>query len=191
MILAGCTRAMDVGLRGEHRFLLGAGAGLDGAITAAVKKVRGRHSSVYRWVLPVIRTALTYTYPKIRVAVDGTLLTESGDYAIVGNCRYSAGVFPATPRARIDDGRLDVCVLHGLTPWRLIVLALTAWRGRFVERPFVKYAKGTQIDLEAADADCPIPMQIDGDPAPPTPAHITVLPRALRMVVPQSMLAEE
>ena len=177
------VRRVDVGVHGKRRFLLSAGAGLDAAIVAAVHENRGRRSGLAKWVAPAIRTALKYTYPKMRVTVDGETVSETAQYALIGNCRYSAGIFPATPKAVIDDGLLDVCLLHDLRPARIAALAVNVWRSTFTQQPSVTYRQGKHITIEPTVSG-PIPLQIDGDPAGEIPAEFLILPKALLVITP-------
>ncbi|MCF6286879.1 MAG: diacylglycerol kinase family lipid kinase [Candidatus Hydrogenedentes bacterium] len=183
-ITSGNTVAMDVGIHDKQRFLLGAGAGLDAAITHAVQSGRGNKSNLAKWVLPALRVILGANYPKIRVTVDDEVVAEDGDYVIVGNCRYSAGVFPATPHADISDHKLDVCVMRQLTWLRLIWLVLRVWNPDFVNAPWIAYRQGQHITLEPADSESPVLMQIDGDPAGQLPATFSLTNWSIRMVRP-------
>lgn len=189
MIAAGKSVRMDVGLRfhpgvpeGE-RFLLGAGAGLDAAIVARVEGGRTKTSSLLRWVVPSISTILTYRYPRIRVIADGEVISERAEYAIIGNCVMSAAVFPATPRARTDDGLIDVCLLHDLNAWKCAGLAVSVFSPRFTERRDVVYRQARHVRMEPA-GDEAAPLQVDGDPAGLLPAEFGVEPGALRLLVP-------
>lgn len=177
------TEPMDLGLAQGRRFLLGAGAGLDAAITAKVKRLRGRTSSLWIWVRPAIETILTYRYPEVRVTVDGKVLSAHAQYAIVGNCIYSAGVFPSTPLARTDDGLLDVCLIHNITPLKCVAMAMHVWYPSFIERADVSYAQGKEVCFEPAGEEG-APLQIDGDPAGSLPASFSVLSSAARIIVP-------
>lgn len=174
---------MDLGLAQGRRFLLGAGAGLDAAITARVKALRGRTSSVWIWVRPSLETIWRYTNPCITVEVDGKLISDSAHYAIVGNCIYSAGVFPATPRACTKDGLLDVCLIHDISALKCVDLFFGVWRSSFTQRKDVRYVQGRDISFTASGAEAAF-LQIDGDPAGQVPCHFGVLPRAARIVVP-------
>ena len=184
-ILAGHTVAMDAGLHDGQRFLLGAGAGLDAAITHAVHAGRGNKSSLQKWVGPAIRTVLRYSYPKIRVTVDGEERADDGDYVIIGNCRNSAGIFPATPQAVINDRQLDVCIIRGLTWLRVLWLLARVWSPDFVNAPWITYCQGREICLEPAGDDVPVPLQIDGDPAGELPARFSLLDWPVHMVCPE------
>ena len=183
LIFNGNTRHIDALLHQNRRLMLGAGAGLDAAIAARVHENRGTKSSYLRWIIPSIRTVFSYSFPKIKVTVDGKVLSEDAQYAVVGNCRYSAGVFPATPKAKTDDGLLDVCLFHNLNPAKLALIAVAIWTPGFLNRKDVRYIQGEHVFLEPASED-KVPMQIDGDPAGFISAEFTVEPRAVRVIVP-------
>jgi diacylglycerol kinase (ATP) len=176
-------RWMDAGLFGGQRFLLGAGAGLDAAISERVSGQRGKRSSKLRWVWPTVSTILGYSFPKIRVTVDGLLISDQAEYAIVGNCRYSAGVFPATPNAKIDDGLLDVCVFRDLRPWRILHTLPAVWSGGHIRRKDVTYIQGKKVAFHSAD-DSEVPFQVDGDPRGHLPAEFSIEPRAVQVLAP-------
>ena len=179
------TRPMDVGLCGDQRFLLGAGAGFDAAVVAEVSARRGRKSSKAKWILPGVKTALTYSFPKIHVEVDGDPVSDTAQYVVVGNCRYSAGAFAATPNARSDDGLFDVCMFHKLSLLKLTTLAVAVWSPNFIHRSDVTYLRGKEVRLTPAGEEIP-PLQIDGDPADNIPATFTLLDHALQMYTPRT-----
>jgi YegS/Rv2252/BmrU family lipid kinase len=183
LIVRGSIRAIDAGRFGDRIFLLGAGAGPDAAIVAAIHANRGKRLGISGYFLPTLRTLWRYEWPQIRVTVDGEPLCDDGHYAIVGNCRFSAGVFRFTPEARLDDGMLDVCVMRNLTMWRLAMHAIASWRPGFVSRKDVLYRKGKHIVFEAV-SHSDLPLQVDGDPAGILPAEFYIQPAALRVVAP-------
>ena len=183
LITAGRTRWIDVGLHGEHRFLLGAGAGLDAEIVRRVSAQRGRKSNLTKWVGPAVRTILSYSYPRFEVLVDGKVVSDRAQYAIVGNCRYSAAVFPATPEAKMDDGLLDVCILEDLGALRMMSHAINVWRPGFTHRKGVRYYQSTSIEFQAAPG-VEIPLQVDGDPGGYLPASFGIEANAVRVIAP-------
>jgi diacylglycerol kinase family enzyme len=183
LIASGASRRMDIGQVNERRFLLGIGAGLDGAVVRRVAEQQSRLRGIWRWFGPAIHVGLNFNHAPIRARVDGEVVTETSSYAIVGNCIYSAGIFPTTRRACVDDGFLDLCAMHKLTIPKLISIAFAIWSPRFPDRRDVVYRKGLSITLEAA-SDLPVPLQVDGDMAGFLPARCTVLPKALEVVAP-------
>jgi diacylglycerol kinase (ATP) len=182
-IAAGRTRPMDLLRCGGRRVILGGGAGFDAAVAARVKASRGEKFSLWRWVLPTIQTAWSYAYPMIRVVVDGREVCGRSPYVVVGNCPFSAGRFRATPRAKTDDGLLDVVAVKRLNPLRMISLAVGSWLPSFSERKDLVYVQGRHVHLEPVD-DVAAPLQLDGDPAGMIPADFEVLPHASDVIVP-------
>ena len=185
LIATNSTRVIDAGRAGERLFLLGAGAGLDAAIVEVVHKNRWAKLSFLSYVWPAVKTILTYPYPHITVEIDGQTVCTDAHYAIVGNCSWSAGVFRATPKALLDDGLLDVCILRNLSISKILWLILLAQLHGFAERSAVMYRQGREIGL-ASTTGAAVPLQIDGDPAGQLPATFTVEARALTVVAPQS-----
>jgi YegS/Rv2252/BmrU family lipid kinase len=183
LIADGATRSVDAGRYGARRFLLGVGAGLDAAVVEEVHRTRGKSLSYASYVRPVLRVLWRYNFPKMRVTVDGVRLSDDAEYAIVGNCRYSAGVLALTPRAKLDDGLLDVCLFSALTVPRLARLALAAYRPGFAERRDLIYAQGREVEI-LPQGNERVPFQVDGDPGGEAPLTLTVEASAIRVVAP-------
>jgi YegS/Rv2252/BmrU family lipid kinase len=177
------TRFIDGGEANGRRFLLGIGAGLDALIAKQVAAQKDGIRGLARWVMPAVRSVLHFNHAPIRVRVDGEIVTETSSYAIVANCRYSAGVFPATRRARVDDGLLDLCAMHRLSVPKLAWLPLAVWSPRFPDRKDVVYRQGKEFVLEAA-SDLPVPLHVDGEPAGFLPATCQVKPKSFEVIAP-------
>jgi diacylglycerol kinase (ATP) len=185
MIMEGYTVDMDAGIRDGRRFMLGAGAGLDAAIAEVVSEQGGSLSSLMKWVVPSVKTALRYSFPTFKVVADGKLLSDAAQYAIIGNCQYSAGVFPATPEAKIDDGLLDVCILQDLSSTKLIGLLPSVWNGKHIHRKDVIYSQFKSLKITPT-TDQRVPFQVDGDPSGCLPVSIKVEPKAVRVICPHT-----
>jgi diacylglycerol kinase family enzyme len=105
----------------------------------------------------------------------------SGQAVFIGNGRFYGGSFRLFPDARLDDGRLDICILERCRPGRLARFSLGLLRGGHVRLPDVRYFQSTAFTCAAADA---VPLELDGEDAGDGPVTFSVLPRALRVVVP-------
>jgi len=144
-----------------------------------------RKVRVSSYVLPTARIILGSKLSKIRVAVDGKLIAEDGEYVMVGNCRKSSGAFSTTPEARIDDGLLDVCVLRDFRVVHTLAMLTAVMRTGFARRKDVRYCQGRTVELAPAGRET-VHLQLDGDPAGDIPATLAILPHALRVVAPRA-----
>jgi diacylglycerol kinase family enzyme len=101
---------------------------------------------------------------------------------VVGNASYYAYEVPMNPDARMDDGMLDLCIFaeeHALDRLSQIGAVFT---GQHLKHARVSRLRAKHVHIEA---DPPIHLQLDGDPAGASPVEISVLPSALHIVTPQ------
>jgi len=177
------TRRIDAGRMDDRLFLLGVGAGLDGAITRRVMDARGSTSNYLKWVLPSVKGCLAYNFAPIQVRIDGDSVSETSSWVVVGNCRFSGGIFPITRRASLADGLLDVCVFHDLSWHKLAALSVAVFSARFPDRKDIVYRQAKTIELEPA-SDLPVAVQIDGDPGGFLPVRCAIAQESVEVIAP-------
>ncbi len=85
------------------------------------------------------------------------------------------------PRARLDDGKLDVCFVRSTSKLRLLRLFPRVYSGAHLALPEVEYAQCSALTLES---DRPLDIFADGEFIGYTPAEVRVCPHALRVIVP-------
>jgi diacylglycerol kinase (ATP) len=183
MIVKGKTQALDCGLHAGRRFIMGAGAGLDGQLVETIHSGRQGTMGHSGWIGPALQGIAGYEFPYIRVSVDGNMICEDAHCVLVRNCGSLAGIFPVMPEARCDDGVFDVLVIRDLTVGKLFELAAMAFTPNFHEREDIIYTKGTLIEAESPEG-MDVPVQRDGDPAGLLPARWEADVSAVRLVVP-------
>lgn len=186
---------IDVGLlsntAGERCFLCWAGVGLDAAITADVManpQAKRRLGVLYFASnllarLPGIRNAPHYT-----LEVDGQLWQSRGILTVVSNIQHYAVVLDMAPLALLNDGLLDVAFFHGITLWNGASTLARLLTSQHLSDTNVRYAQARQIRIEATQ---PQPVHVDAEPCGVTPVEITVLPRALPILVPPTVEAKQ
>ena len=86
-----------------------------------------------------------------------------------------------TPRARLDDGLLDVCIVPAMGKWELLRWVPRAYRGAHLAHPRIIYFQARRITLKSA---APLELFGDGEYLRELPVTIEVVPRALRVIAP-------
>jgi YegS/Rv2252/BmrU family lipid kinase len=180
----GATRVIDLGVAevaGRRRFFAQlAGVGFDArAVRGASWSLKKRFGPLsYVWAgLQALRNQKSDVEV---VSFDGTVLA-AGAAVLIGNGRLYGGPFRVFPKARLDDGLLDVCVFEKVGHFNVHRHSLgvlcgmhTRWRG-------VEYFQIAQFTCRTATA---APVQLDGEDAGDVPVLFRVEPRALRVIVP-------
>ena len=181
-IRRGRTRRIDLVERDGHRFAAIAGIGFDAYVVSALSRRRSGTITKLDYVLPFTRAMLHYPFPPLRVRVDSRTAGEDVGFVILGNVADYAAFFRITPRARPDDGLLDVCIFQGRGRLDVLRYMSAATCGLHVAFPDVRCVRGREVVVEAGGGE-EVPVEIDGDPAGSLPARFRVLPGEATILV--------
>jgi YegS/Rv2252/BmrU family lipid kinase len=164
--LTGQDRAIDLvevsgdGMEDTH-FMVMAGMGLDAAIMEGVNEQFKQRVGWVAYLLSGVR-AMMSPVVRMEVSVDGGDFTSHrARTVVVGNVGYLQAGMPLLPDAAIDDGLLDVVLLHPkrLVSWLPLAFRVLAKRPRTDET--IARMRGRTVVVRAA---VPTPRQLDGDP---------------------------
>jgi YegS/Rv2252/BmrU family lipid kinase len=158
-------------------FLQLAGAGLDSrAIELTSWNVKKRIGP-FAYLLAAFK-ALSEIRPLVTVQAGSTL---SGEWVAVGNGRFYGGPIPFFPGARLDDGRLDICVLPKISLLRVGGALAGLLAGRMHQ-----FCRARLLSAPALTLASParVLLQLDGENIGELPAALSIEPQALRVIVP-------
>jgi diacylglycerol kinase (ATP) len=176
----GVPTAVDVGRIAGRTFALVAGAGLDAAVMASATRDLKDRWGVGAYVVAAVKEALAATPVPFHLTVDGRELDVRAVSVMLANVgelftSFLPFALPLTPRPRRSwqDGLFDVVIL---APRNLGDVANVLWkaaRRQFAGDDRLLHFQATQVRIEA---DPPVAVQIDGDPAGVTPVSAAVAP---------------
>jgi len=156
--VTGDVRTIDAGEVDGHLFVNVAGFGLDARVARAFGA--GGRRGLARYVQLTARELLAYRPSEYAVTVDGRTEHVRPLVVAVANSRqYGNGALIA-PRARLDDGRLDVVAVRHRSLWRVLVEARRLFDGSLGEAPGVSMRAGTTIDVSSPE---PLVYHVDGE----------------------------
>jgi diacylglycerol kinase (ATP) len=168
-----------------------AGVGLDG-------EVARRANGLPRWLrghggyfLSLAPTIFTFAPVPMRI------LTREGDaadnngwavrsdrptlLAAFANAPLYGGGMKIAPRAKMDDGLLDICIVGAVDRLRLLRLAPSVYSGNHLNVPEVEYFQTPRVRVET---EHPLDVYADGEYVCQTPVEVGVERAALKVVVP-------
>ena len=179
------TRRIDLAraeANGSARcFIQLAGVGFDArAVRTASWELKKRIGPLsYVWA--GLKT-LSARHVRVEVSANGSG-PVGGVAVLIGNGRFYGGRFALFPKARMDDGLLDVCVFETCGYLDVLRYGQGILRGAHIDLDGVKYFQSEQLVCSAPSAT---PFELDGEDAGDVPVTFSVVPRALRVVVPKS-----
>jgi lipid kinase YegS len=171
---------VDMGKANEHWFLNAASIGFGAEITATTPpELKHRLGPAAYTVMGAILAMNVHHY-RGRLILPDREIAGSGPMAIVGNGRQAGGGLQVTPRARVDDGLLDVLTVRDIPALAL----LTAARELQELSPDGEYINYWQTPWAEVHTEEAIPVNLDGEPMQFSSVRYEVVPRAIRLIVP-------
>ena len=180
--IEGETKLVDLGMVGDHYFLLWAGIGFDALITSEMepRPRRIKRLGALPYVLAVLNLARTFSGVRARITLDGQVVRGRVLLILVSNVQMYA-YFNVVQPARMDDGLLDVLVFRGGGFQYTMRHILKIFGGRHLHDPQVVHRQVSQVEVQTKE---PLSVQADGDPWGMTPTRVKIVPGALRIYVP-------
>jgi diacylglycerol kinase (ATP) len=99
--------------------------------------------------------------------------------AAFANTPVYGGGMKVAPRARMDDGMLDVCIVGNVAPLKLLTMLPSVYAGSHLKFREVVYFQSDRVRVEAKP---PLAVYADGEHVCETPVEVGVQKAALRVV---------
>jgi diacylglycerol kinase (ATP) len=158
-----------------------AGVGFDSVVTRYANDHAPRIHGRFAYIWGILRCLWSYRPQPLDLTTDEQNFSGNLMFAVVGNNpTYGDGV-KMVPRARLDDGLLDVCIVPAMGKVELLRWVRRAYRGKHIEHPRIVYFQTRRVTLRSAAC---LELFGDGEFLQELPATIDVIPNALRVIVP-------
>ena len=181
-LCAGHTRRVDLGRVGSTFYSCIAGAGFDSVVTRyaneRVRRLRG--SWAYGW--SILRSLENYRPEPLEITSDALQFSGEVIFAVAGNNVSYGGGLRLTPRAKLDDGLLDVCIVPYIGKWELLRWIPSTYRGQHLRHPRIIYFQTPKVSFQSSSR---LELFGDGEFMQELPATIEVVPRVLSVIVPR------
>lgn len=172
----------------HHYFASVGGIGLDGAVARRANRLPRWLRAYGGYVLSLPGALYAYAPARMRILAQegGTWQERSAAptmLAAFGNGPAFGGGMQIAPRAQLDDGKLDVCLITDIDKLKLFCLFPTVYFGRHLSfaLPEIQYF---QTDRLRVQTETPLDVYADGEFVCRTPMEVSVARGALRVVAP-------
>jgi YegS/Rv2252/BmrU family lipid kinase len=167
------------GREAERFFINECQQGIAAVVVQRVLKHRKRMGGFLGFALAAVSTAARHREQVMTVQVDDREpINDSFLGVVAANGAYAGGGMKFAPRARVDDGLLDVVLIHKQwIPARLWNFP-KIYVGKHVDLSWVSYFQARRIHVASGER---VPAEADGELLGSTPCAIEVLPQILRL----------
>jgi diacylglycerol kinase (ATP) len=165
-----------------------AGVGLDGEVSRRANRLprwlRG-HGGYVLSLAPTIFRFAPLAMKVLTAAEDGAGWTTRSEQptllAAFANTPVYGGGMKIAPRAEMDDGLLDVCIVGGVDPFKIFCMFPTIYSGRHLNIKEVSYLQASRVRVET---ERPLDVYADGEYVCRTPVELGLERAALKVVMP-------
>jgi YegS/Rv2252/BmrU family lipid kinase len=177
-IAGGVVSNLDVADIDGRAYLGIASAGLDSDAGDVANETRLRLGRLV-YLYATLRALRAWKPAHWEVVIDGQPHSFTGYSVAVANSGVFGGGMFLAPEAQLDDGVLDVVLVHDVPKRTYLNNLPKVFTGKHVHAPGIEFLRGREI---AFHADRPFSVQADGDPIAQLPATVRVQPGVLRVL---------
>jgi len=184
ILVAGRELEVDVGILNDRHFVNVSAGGFIAEVSGAVDPQLKSWTGKFAYIIGGAQVLINYEPVRARVRAeeeDGRLFERDTPIEMfaVCNSRLVGGGQPIAPRALVDDGLLDVCLVEDMTTLDFIGLLSSVPGGGHIEDERVEYLRARSLDIEF---DREIKVNTDGEVLETRHCRYRVLPGAARFL---------
>lgn len=158
------------------------------AITINNERAKTGHGNKNAYTKGVVTALLKSMNNRGKIWADGELLNDSGRFLLCtcANGQYVGGSFRCAPRAKIDDGLLEVCVIRPISRIKFVTILDTYTKGQHLEadncKKIVTYRQAKKVHVEAPEG---FAYSLDGEIIYENVFDVEIVPGAVNLAVPK------
>ncbi len=145
-------------------------------VLAESLRILGRRRYDIATVIKVFRNRKYHA----RLEWDGGSLEDDFTFASLCNTVHTGEGMKIAPKARIDDGKLDLLFIQGAARRKLLQLFARLGKGEHANDPLVNYLHTTSLKLTTEET---VPIMLDGELIEGGSFEVKILPGALKLLL--------
>ena len=166
---------------GERFFINVATGGLGAEISSVNDEELKKRWGKLSYLRASLEVARDFDMRELTLYLDGERREVEAVNVAVGNCRYTGGGWPATPKANPEDGLLDVVIIEKLGAGELLGLAPAALAEfDYLDKDGILFARAKEVFVKTQPG---LQFTADGEVIGDEPAEFSVIPGALKVLV--------
>lgn len=178
IIINNQPRYLDIGKiitqEKEYYFLNIVGMGFVSEVAQAAIPLKWLGNSAY--TVATLQKLINLKAQTMTLEIDGETIERQGVFVEVANSSYTGTSFLMAPKAKLDDGLLDVVLLNKISRLKLLRLFTSIYDGSHINYPEIEYFQAKKVKVTESRPSKLIP---DGEVLGQTPAEYECIEKAV------------
>lgn len=174
------ARTIDIGAMNDRYFANGAGIGLDAKVTRIARSYRLPIGDLV-YLLAIFRAMIDgIATPRLRISSADFSWDGPATLASISNGPWIGGMFHIAPKARNDDGSLELMIAGPVSRRRILSLLPKLMSGTHMQEAEIRHQSVTRLSVVSSE---PVASHLDGEmQAMQQRFDFEILPSALHLL---------
>ena len=174
------TKYIDTATLNDNLFVNVAGVGFDAKVAKEFAKSGKRG---FRKYFNIATSAYAHYKPRTyTMVIDGEEITRKALMISFANSGQFGNNTSIDPKAKLDDGFIDVCIVSKVPYWKTVFLAPLLFMKKFDQTPYVEIIQAKEVRLVRKKGKS---GHVDGDPfVAGKNVHLKIQPLSLNVIIP-------
>ena len=145
----------------------------------------GNQAEKYRWLGNIrytifsILEVIKYKSKFATLTINSKHISNDYKFIMISNTIHAGNKMKIAPKAKIDDGLLDIITIHGnVSKIRLLRLLPKVYKGTHINDKIINYYQASKIKLQSKSID---DLNIDGEKIGETPIDVSILSDKIKL----------
>ncbi|NLP18213.1 MAG: diacylglycerol kinase family lipid kinase [Firmicutes bacterium] len=179
-VFSGRRLIVDAGLVNGRYFLGVTGMGMDAEVCRRVNESLSWLWGRAAYIAGMLATLATFRPQPVCIELDEGMIATEVILVAVANARYFGGGMLIAPQANIFDGRLDVCIVQGMSKLETLQVFPRIFTGGHTNHPSFQAHRSRRVRVTGADSAS---IQAEGELIGYLPLEAEIVPKALAVMV--------
>ncbi|TFB08971.1 diacylglycerol kinase family lipid kinase [Candidatus Atribacteria bacterium MT.SAG.1] len=189
ILVQGKIKEIDVGIINEKIYFANiCGVGFDAEVAQLANQMKDRHPnwrilSAFIYIFATIKKLLSpFGYHHVKIKLNGQKIHSKILFIAIGNGKFYGGRFKITPRAILDDGLLEICLVEEMGRFKYLSIIPKVFKGTHASIKGISFYRAKEVVIESSET---ILAQVSGEVIEGQKKFtITLLPKRLKLIVP-------
>ncbi|MGN8072263.1 diacylglycerol/lipid kinase family protein [Mucilaginibacter sp. 22184] len=178
-LVKGNAETIDSGTVNGQPFFNMAGMGFDAHISEVFS--HGKKRGFISYIKSSIEEISRYGEQQYHIEIDGKVYERNAFMLSIANSSQYGNNAHISPKASVQDGLLDVCLIRKFPLWRFPEMGIRMLTKTSESTSYVEIIRGKQINVTRQTEG---PIHLDGEPqVMGTAIHINIVPNSLKVIV--------
>lgn len=178
-IISNKVKKIDVGRINGKYFFCTCGTGFDAHVGKVFDEIEGR--GFLNYLKAALHEFFSYKPKKYKLKIDGVKYKEKAFLVTFANAGQYGNNAYISPKAEINDGLLDICIVHPFPKASSLILGLRLFNRTMHRSRYMKVVKGKKIKIYRKKKTI---MHLDGEPVTfKNDIKIKLIPKGLKVLV--------